>query len=425
MLIRFLFRANTTDKARPGTITVRVTVDGEQTTPFATEVKVLYKDWNPGQQRVKGRGEAADYANAKLKRVRDAFEELEDHFIREKTPYTAAALVKLYKAGGYSKLNLLELFDSFLQEKASLVDVEISTSTLAVYRTRRRSLEAFLKAREELDMRPETFDHNTADAYFHWLRLSKSAGKPYAQKTLECVKQVLLWGIRRKHLTTNPMAGYTMRKAAPKELIFLDLDELGRVSYYPFSLQAVQRAADCFVFQCWTGLAYADLANLRIPRDVSRGHDGRRWLKIVRQKSTMDKPYECIVPLLPEAERILARYEQQLPVISNQNYNRYLKEVAALCGLSVERLTTHIGRKTAGVLLLNAGVRMEVVSKILGHSSIKMTERIYAKILDKTIAEDINRVFGAPRKHPLDIGPERLPMRATGTDGPADWGIYG
>ena len=80
---------------------------------------------------------------------------------------------------------------------------------------------------------------------------------------------------------------------------------------------------------------------------------------------------------------ILKRYNYQLPVLTNQRYNSYLKEIADICGIE-KNLTSHLARHTAATLMLNSGIPLDVVAKILGHSNTQMTAH-YAKMLDKTI----------------------------------------
>jgi site-specific recombinase XerD len=80
---------------------------------------------------------------------------------------------------------------------------------------------------------------------------------------------------------------------------------------------------------------------------------------------------------------ILKRYNYQLPVLTNQRYNSYLKEIADLCGIE-KNLTSHLARHTAATLMLNSGISIDVVAKILGHRNTAMTAH-YAKMLDKTI----------------------------------------
>lgn len=69
--------------------------------------------------------------------------------------------------------------------------------------------------------------------------------------------------------------------------------------------------------------------------------------------------------------------------------NSYLKELAAVCGISKE-LTFHCARHTfATTVTLTNGVPIETVSKMLGHKSLKTTQH-YAKIVDTKVSEDMN-----------------------------------
>ena len=97
------------------------------------------------------------------------------------------------------------------------------------------------------------------------------------------------------------------------------------------------------------------------------------------------------VPLLPPTLELLKKYCNKLPVISNQKYNDALKELTVVAGLD-KPLSTHWARHTGATMLLNAGVPMQVVSKICGHSSTKMTERVYAKLLDETVVKAVKEV---------------------------------
>jgi integrase len=74
----------------------------------------------------------------------------------------------------------------------------------------------------------------------------------------------------------------------------------------------------------------------------------------------------------------------------NQKYNVKLKLVADAAGID-KSVSTHDGRRSCGYQLLNAGVPISVVSRILGHSSIRQTESAYARLLDKTIADEIKK----------------------------------
>ena len=101
----------------------------------------------------------------------------------------------------------------------------------------------------------------------------------------------------------------------------------------------------------------------------------------------------CVGVLAP-ARRLLAKYGERLPVPCNQVYNRYLKEIAAVLELADARLTSHVGRKTAGALLLADGMSLDAVSKVLGHSSVVMTQRHYCDITSGIVAQEFQRIYG-------------------------------
>lgn len=101
------------------------------------------------------------------------------------------------------------------------------------------------------------------------------------------------------------------------------------------------------------------------------------------------KPFT--IPLLPPALKILSIYNNVLPIISNVKYNDYLKVVAQATGID-KPISSHWARHTGATLLLNKGIDIKIVSRICGHSSIKVTEQIYAKLLDETVVKSMNSI---------------------------------
>jgi len=81
-----------------------------------------------------------------------------------------------------------------------------------------------------------------------------------------------------------------------------------------------------------------------------------------------------------------------LPICTNQKMNGFLKEIADICEIK-KNLTTHLARHTfATTITLSNGVPIETVSKMLGHSDLKTTQ-IYSKVVDRKIADDMDRLF--------------------------------
>ena len=134
------------------------------------------------------------------------------------------------------------------------------------------------------------------------------------------------------------------------------------------------------------------MANLK-PEHIIKGFDGRDWIKMIREKTKK----EITIPLLPKIPNIIEKYScndrlELLPVISNQRFNAYLKEIADIVGIN-KKLTHHIARKTfATSVLLYNDVPMEIVSELLGHSNIGITQGHYAKVVQKKVSEQMKEL---------------------------------
>ncbi|WP_317129346.1 site-specific integrase [Flavivirga rizhaonensis] len=145
----------------------------------------------------------------------------------------------------------------------------------------------------------------------------------------------------------------------------------------------------------YTGLSYGDV--MRLTSDnVCLGIDKKQWIYSEREKTSI--PVK--IPILSKALNIIEKYQTHpnsinkktlFPTISNQKLNSYLKEIADVCGIN-KNLTFHIERHTfATTVTLNNGVPIETVSKLLGHSKITTTQ-IYAKVIERKVSEDMQRL---------------------------------
>jgi len=167
---------------------------------------------------------------------------------------------------------------------------------------------------------------------------------------------------------------------------FLTLEEVNRLKGLVLDGH-LERARDLFVFQVYTCLAYVDLAAFDAGRIVDVG--GRKMYVGRREKTGQEYSFLMLEPAL----EVLGKYGGVLPIISNQKYNDYLKVVAMRAGIG-KQVSSHFARHTGATLLLNAGVDMEVVAKVLGHSSTRITREVYAKLLDETVADAMEKVEG-------------------------------
>ena len=148
----------------------------------------------------------------------------------------------------------------------------------------------------------------------------------------------------------------------------------------PLPSESLRKVRDVFVFQTYTCLSYTDLKDF----DATKIQEVKNMKVYMGKRAKTDQPFT--IPLLPPALAILKKYKTELPIISNVKYNEYLKVVAQAAGID-KPVSSHWARHTGATLLLNGGTDMRIVSKICGHSSTRITEQVYAKLLDETVVD--------------------------------------
>ena len=145
--------------------------------------------------------------------------------------------------------------------------------------------------------------------------------------------------------------------------------------------ESLRKVRDLFVFQTYTMMSYSDMAKFDY-KDCSKVK-GQIVYKSQRTKTKQD----FTIVLLEPALAILEHYKYKLPIISNVKYNACLKPAVMYAGID-KPITTHWARHTGATMLLNEGkVPIHVIQHMLGHASIRETEKTYAKLMDETIVE--------------------------------------
>jgi len=167
------------------------------------------------------------------------------------------------------------------------------------------------------------------------------------------------------------------------EVRHLTPEEFHRFESCVIPTESLRRIRDVFVFQTYTMMGYCDL----------KAFDPKKCVKVKGQdiyKSKRGKTgQEFTVVILPQAKAILKKYRNKLPILSDQKYNMYLK--AAVLYAKIDKpVTSHWARHTGATMLLNEGkVPIHIIQHILGHATLRETERTYAKLLDYSIVDEM------------------------------------
>lgn len=273
--------------------------------------------------------------------------------------------------------------------------------TIKKYETVTRLLERFILKKYEVEDLPLTsLDRDFVHGFEMYLKIDRNQQQNTVARYMKAVKKITNRALTNEWITRNPFAGIKVRTVQTNPT-FLSLEELHLIYKHKF-VGILDVVRDMFVMSAFTGLAFIDISNLR-KEHVVEDNDGNTWIRKPRQKTEIVQN----IPLLDIPKAILKKYADNpkaiergtlLPVPCNQVMNRYLKEIGNLCGIE-KVLTTHVARHTYATVCLSQGVRIENVSKMLGHTSIKMTQH-YARVLDSSILEDMQGIRSAMAGEP-------------------------
>ena len=280
--------------------------------------------------------------------------------------------------------NFYEAFDDFVRVCGRQNDW--THSTFEKFAAVKNHLKNF---RSELSF--EFFNEEGLTEYVQYLREVREMRNSTIGKQLSFLKWFLRWSFKQGMHSNNAYDTFKPKlKDTQKKIIFLTWEELNRLREFkiPPTKQALERVRDVFLFQCFTGLRYSDVFNLR-RIDIKGDHI---------EVTTVKTSDSLIIELNDHSRAILEKYkdvefenDKALPVITNQKMNDYLKELAELAEINepvrqtyykgnerIDEVTpkyallgTHAGRRTFICNALALGIPPQVVMKWTGHSDYK------------------------------------------------------
>lgn len=314
-----------------------------------------------------------------LASVRIRLNEIETAFIRDGEALTAEALKEYFKTGGYIVYTVGDLFDEYMCILKKRVGIDLTPKTYRKYEIARDKFYKIIPPTKPVSEITQAviLDYQASmNQYYDYVTTNG-----YCQK----VKTIVQFGIDNGRIKVNPFCGIRLRRGE-KNVQFLTEEEVEKIRTTDFHNESLNRVRDLFVFQAACGLSYTDMAKLE-PSDFHRGPDGKYYIHDKRNKTGVY--YTSVI--LEEGVEILKKYCFNLPMISNQKVNAYLKTIRDICGIN-KPIFSHVARHTYATRCLNRGIRLEVVAKLLGHSTTRITQH-YAKLLEKSILAEVQEAF--------------------------------
>ena len=351
--------------------------------------------WDQKKECSKGKDRVATELNHYINTIRAKVLQIHRELEIDNKPITADTIKDCFYGRDKVQRSLLEVYAEHNEKCRALIGKEYTESTVTKFDTSINRLKEYIRScYHRDDIMLAELDGQFIRDFDFWLKTDKHCQNNSALKHLKNLKKVVRIALANDWIKKDPFYGIHF-KQEEVNVEFLSREELDVLMNKGFTIKRLEQVRDIFVFCCFTALAFVDVQQLS-REHLIKDNNGTLWIRKARQKTNQ----MCNIPVLSIPQRILRKYEDNaecikkgvlLPVISNQRMNAYLKEIVDLCSIT-KRLTTHVARHTAAtVVFLANDVSMENVSKILGHSNIRMTQH-YAKVLDSSIMRDMVNV---------------------------------
>jgi len=376
---------------------------------YSTGEKILPIHWNFEQNRpkLKGLKKSANSSsiNLQLTRYSEAFEKIQSECKKMDVDYTSKILRDYFNTNFKKSPTNNNLFfttyDEFMEEKQK--QKVWKPSTVKRYKNIKNHLFGF-QSSNKYKLTFSTINENFYIKFIDYCYTELDHYTNTFSRNIGLFKTFMLWALDKNYTYNETFKKFKKPKRIITREEALTLDHIKTIFEYDCKSENLERVRDIFVFQCLTGLRYGELKkiNERVIKDD--------FILLKEEKNSVKEVRE--IPLFETTKFILRKYNNILPLISNQKQNKYIKLVIESVGLDFdveytrvkgveqdvfvkpfyERISTHTARRTFITIMRNKGIADKTIMSITGHKDLK-TFNMYHKVDQKARKEAVSSAF--------------------------------
>ena len=370
VILTYVFdRKKVASKVKTGVVELKISSNGKRKY-ISTGVKLYPKEWSNGS--VVGRKDWKE-VNDQLQSIKKKCSEIINQMIEEGS-LDIDSVPRLLTASIMQRQTFIE----YMKELSKTRFLKLAAGTQKRYLVFFKFMEEWRGIVSFADITERNI--MKMDEYLAERGLKESSRYNYHK----ILKSFVIRAVNDGMIKRNPYGNLDIKRGEEVGAVrYLTPEEFHRFESCKINDECLAKVRDLFVFQTYTAMGYADLEEFDYSQCTRFA--GQIIYKGKRHKTGQ----EFTIVLLKPALAIIKKYKGKLPIISNVKYNFYLK--AAVKYAKIDKpITTHWARHTGATILLNEGnIPIHIVQHILGHATIRETERTYAKVLDKSIVESM------------------------------------
>lgn len=392
------------DKSGKAPIMGRITVNRTMS-QFSCKLSCTPELWNPRESRLNGKSREAVETNVKIDKLLLSVNTAFDSLLEKKADFDATVVKDLFQGSMETQMTLLKMTDSVNEELRKRIGIDRAKGTYPAYEYTRRTLGEFIglkfKAKDlAFGQLTEQFIHD----YQYFVTEEKGLAIETVRHYLAILKKVCRKAYKEGHAEKCLFQHFTLPKQTVRTPRALSKDSFEKIRdvEIPAYRKTHRLARDLFLFACYTGTAYIDTVTVT-KENLFTDENSSLWLKYRRKKNEL----RASVKLLPEAVALIDKYHDEnrdtlFPMIYHPNLKRHMKALAVLAGIK-DNLCFHQARHSfASLITLEAGVPIETISRMLGHSNVKTTQ-VYARVTPKKLFGDMDRFIEATQDLKLTL----------------------
>ena len=379
------------DKSGKAPIMGRITVN-QTIAQFSSKLSCTPQLWNPRESRLNGKSKEAVEINVKIDKLLLAINSAFDSLMERKIDFDATVVKEAFQGSVETQMTLLRRLDIHIEDMQSRIGIDVAKSSMSTYIYTRRYLGEYIKKRFKVeDLAFGQLNEQMAYEFQEYVLKDKGLAVDTARHYLAILKKICRLAFKEGHAEKRYFVNFKLPKEnrkAPRALSREDFEKILDVEI-PTSRVTHNIVRDLFLFACYTGVPYADAISITND-NLYTDDNGALWLKYMRKKNE----HLGRVKLLPEAIALIEKYrsderKELFPMIHHPNLRRHMKGLRDLAGIKTD-LVYHMGRHTFGSLItLEAGVPIETISKMLGHTNLTTTQ-LYARVTPKKLFDDMD-----------------------------------
>ena len=392
------------DKSGKAPIMGRITVNRTMA-QFGCKLSCTPELWNPRESRLNGKGREAVETNAKIEKLLLAVNHAFDNLVNRKIDFDATDVKNHFQGNMDAQMTLMKMTDVVCDDLKARIGIDRAKTSYSTYYYMRLTLGEFIK--HLYKVKDLAFGQLT-EQFIHDYQAFVMEDKGYAVDTvrhyLAILKKICRLAYKEGYADKIHFQHFALPKQSertPRALSRESFEKIRDVEIEPHRKSHIL-ARDMFLFGCYTGVSYADVISIT-DENLYTDDNGALWLKYRRKKNEL----RASVKLLPEAIILIEKYHSEerntlFPLLHWPNLRRHMKALAALAGIK-EDLCYHQARHSfASLITLEAGVPIETISRMLGHSDISTTQ-VYACVSPKKLFEDMDKFIEATQDFKLTL----------------------